>query len=279
MRAGDIVDWLSRVDLNSQGLPEVVWGSLELPVERLVIAWSADVATLAAAARLPGASLVLTRAHPFYAPPVGFDPAIVPSRDGWAGLIGDDIVAAAKREFLGRHELVLVTAPWLWDLGGADKRSLAFAQRLALGDPVGTAGAAVIVDLETASTVFELVELVTEILDIGHTLVVGNVEDTVRRAVIAAGVVTPSDLALALRDPLVDVVIAGEVVEWEGGPYIQDANTVGRELSLIAVGNAVSEGAVSEALGGALERAGIPVPVVFFPTSQAPWAVRKVVTE
>ena len=51
---------------------------------------------------------------------------------------------------------------------------------------------------------------------------------------------TPARLGDALRDQAVDAVIAGEVIEWEGGPYMIDVQGTGRKCALLLIGFANS---------------------------------------
>lgn len=275
--AHDIVAWLAARDGSLHRRPEIVSGDVGAPVDRLVLAWSATAAALAAAAAQPGRSLVIARTHPFYAPPAGFDRAIAPSRDGWQQLIAGDAVAVSKRAYADSHSLVLASAPWLWNLDRAAGRSVALARALGLGTIVAEAGAAVLVQLDAARTVANLAEHAITSLGGEHTLVVGDVDHVAHRAAVVAGIVTPSDLSAALEDGQVDVVIAGEAVEWEAVPYTQDVIDAGRRVSLIVVGNATSENPAAAALADALDRDGIPIPVVPISTPPAAWAVRKVV--
>jgi hypothetical protein len=50
-----------------------------------------------------------------------------------------------------------------------------------------------------------------------------------------------------------DLLIVGEVHEWETAEYIRDARALGNDISLIILGHSVSEGAGNGMAGGLAE--------------------------
>lgn len=79
---------------------------------------------------------------------------------------------------------------------------------------------------------------------------IGDTADPVRRVAIANGLVTPKRMAAMLANAKVDAIVCGEFVEWEAGPYFQDARAAGRRCGLVLTGFAASQ----EPLAGALAR-------------------------
>lgn len=77
---------------------------------------------------------------------------------------------------------------------------------------------------------------------------IGDTAGPVKRVAIANGLVTPKRMAAMLADPDVDAIVCGEVVEWEAGPYFQDARAAGRRCGLILTGFAASQEPLADAL-------------------------------
>ncbi len=76
-----------------------------------------------------------------------------------------------------------------------------------------------------------------------------------------------------LADPMVDAVIGGEVVEWEGGPYFEDVIAAGRNAGLILTGFAMSREPMTHALGTLVREAVAGVEVVELLGDDPVWAV------
>jgi len=270
--AEQVIAWL---DAHGSGQKlHIESGECKVLVDELILAYSANLTVLQAAAS-HGAAMVCTRTNCYYAPPVGFDQAIVPGGLGWDDIIADDPVVQAKRAFVGGHGLVVATASWLWDIGGPSARSSALARAIGLGDVIAD-GPVVIVQASTPMSSADVARSLSLTLGATHCLVVGQVEVAHRIAVVA-GMCSPRDVAQALEDEQVNVVVTGESVEWEAVPFTQDVIYAGRELSLIATGNAISENPGTVALADLLNADDPVVPVTAMSVTPPAWAVRKVV--
>jgi len=244
------------------------------PVDELILAWSANMTVLQAAIDR-GATMVCARTNCYYAPPVGFDQAIVPGELDWEDIVGADPVMRAKREFVQQHGLVVTAAPWLWDIGGPNARSAALARAIELGDVLDD-GPTVTVQPSKQFSTADIVESLCSKLGTTHCLVTGHT-DLAHRIAVVAGMCSPYDVATALVDDQVDVLITGESVEWEAVPYAQDVIQTGRQFSLIAAGNAISENPAAFALARLLNADDPPVRVTAMPVTPPAWVARKVV--
>ena len=71
--------------------------------------------------------------------------------------------------------------------------------------------------------------------------VIGDAGLRVRRAALLHGFLLAPELSRAVEDPAVDLVVCGEPVEWEAGPYFMDLVASGRKIGMIILGNEVSE--------------------------------------
>lgn len=90
-------------------------------------------------------------------------------------------------------------------------------------------------------TLRELAEWVKKCLGINTLRVVGNLEMTCQKVQLWPGFPPPVMQIGSFFEPGVDVVIAGEIHEWETSEYVRDANQLGFPKGLIVSGHAASE--------------------------------------
>ena len=86
-------------------------------------------------------------------------------------------------------------------------------------------------------------------LAISTLRVVGNLEMNCRRVGMLLGAAGGRRQIEVLRREDVDVLVCGEINEWETCEYVRDAVAQGREKALIVLGHAKSEEAGMEWLG------------------------------
>ena len=183
-----------------------------------------------------GANIVIT-AHPtFYAradvptPPAGrgVEPQAVPR----------DPVFSAKNEFITRNHLVVFRLSEHWrqrqpnPLAQGIAAALRWSKYQSAADP-----------LRFEIPKIELGALATSVKTAlrsrGGIRVVGDPRTTVQRVGVLPGT-TPLQATLKML-PNVDVIIAGEVREWESVEYARDKVFSGEKKALILVGRVVSE--------------------------------------
>jgi putative NIF3 family GTP cyclohydrolase 1 type 2 len=90
-------------------------------------------------------------------------------------------------------------------------------------------------------TLRELAEWVKKCLGVGTLRVVGNLEMICQTVQLWPGFPPPSMQIGSFFEPGVDVVIAGEIHEWETSEYVRDATQLGYSKGLIVTGHAASE--------------------------------------
>jgi hypothetical protein len=91
-----------------------------------------------------------------------------------------------------------------------------------------------------AATAEETVDLIRRRLSIrGGLRAVGDRKATIRRVLLHPGPMTPA--IMWQRYSEVDLVVAGEVREWENTFYAADIFTAGEKRALVTVGRVVSE--------------------------------------
>jgi putative NIF3 family GTP cyclohydrolase 1 type 2 len=78
-------------------------------------------------------------------------------------------------------------------------------------------------------------------LGIAIVRMVGNLEDTCQRALLLPGAWGGRAQITQLMDEKPDLLICGEVAEWETSEYIRDARATGLKKSLVVLGHAQSE--------------------------------------
>ena len=78
-------------------------------------------------------------------------------------------------------------------------------------------------------------------LGIAHLRVIGNMEQTCKRIDLLPGVWGGAMQVTTAESQKPDVLIVGELQEWETAEYIRDAQYFGKSTSLIILGHAQSE--------------------------------------
>ena len=176
-----------------------------------------DVLKKAAAANT---NLVLTYEPTFYGRAENASPA--------------DAVVKAKREFIEKNGLVVYRLRDRWQASKGDEMIAALAG--ALGWSKGNSG---IYEIR-AATGADTVAAIRRKLDLsGGLRAVGDRKATIRRVLLHPGSMTPA--VMWKRYSEVDMVIAGEVREWENTLYAADMFTAGEKRVLVTIGRVVSE--------------------------------------
>lgn len=78
-------------------------------------------------------------------------------------------------------------------------------------------------------------------LGIDHLRVVGNLQQTCERVALLPGAWGGQRQVSTAETEKPDVLIVGEVAEWETAEYIRDANLLGKKIALIVLGHSQSE--------------------------------------
>ena len=78
-------------------------------------------------------------------------------------------------------------------------------------------------------------------LGITHVKVIGNLSQSCTRIGLIPGAAGGQAQVSFVENEQPDVLVVGEVHEWETAEYIRDAQTLGSKTSLIILGHSVSE--------------------------------------
>ena len=256
--ASDIVERIKK-NIGVAWKPETVdgvkAGDASTIVKGVVTTSMATMGVLRQAVKV-GANLVITYEPTFYArtdarnPQAGRGGARGATGAGAAAGIGPnqavvappsppDPVFAAKNEFIARNNLVVFRLSDHWRLRQPDPLAQGMGAAFAW-TTYQTAGDPSRYDLPTALTLDTLVSHVkTTLQSRGGIRVVGDPQARMQRIGLLPGT-TAIQAALKIL-PTVDVIIAGEVREWESVEYARDKVFHGEKKGLILVGRVVSE--------------------------------------
>jgi putative NIF3 family GTP cyclohydrolase 1 type 2 len=183
------------------------------------------------------ANLVLTYEPTFYGRADGNTPAAPAPGRGRVGFGSDDPVAKAKREFIEKNGLVVFRLRDHWQARAENDMVTGLAGALGWSKRVKSDD--VLYDIAPA-TAEETVALIRGKLNLRAGLrAVGDRKATVRRVLLHPGSMTPA--IMWQRYSEVDMIVAGEVREWENTLYAADMFAAGEKRALITVGRVVSE--------------------------------------
>jgi putative NIF3 family GTP cyclohydrolase 1 type 2 len=90
-------------------------------------------------------------------------------------------------------------------------------------------------------TLDELVKHAKQKMGIAETKVVGDPAQVCKRIAIMPGAAGGRSQIQVLKNEQPDALLVGEVNEWETAEYVRDARAMGKSLSLVVLGHAVSE--------------------------------------
>ncbi len=149
-----------------------------------------------------------------------------------------DPVFTAKNDFIKKHNLVVFRFSDNWRLRPPDPFAQGLAGALGRAKDAGNAdpGSVSIRETSLESLVMHLKK---SLQSRGGMRVVGHPDLRVRKVGVLPGS-TPIQASLQML-PNVDVIVAGEVREWESVEYVLDTIDLGGKKALILVGRIVSE--------------------------------------
>lgn len=226
-------------------------GDPSRPVSGVVTTFLATMEVIERAAAL-GANLIITHEPTFYT-----------HRDDTAWLAGD-AVYAAKARLLAEHDMAVWRFHDHWHAHQPDGiftgvlAALGWEEHLVQPDPWASSpearerlealGMGWAIDPSRsllcaipAVTLAELAEQLKARLGISALRVSGPDDLPCRRVALLPGSPPGQIQMLALGRDDVDVLVTGEINEWEACEYVRDANRSGRPRGLIVLGHAVSE--------------------------------------
>ncbi len=183
-------------------------------------------------------NLILTYEPTYYSRADGQAPAAAAGRGAGGGFGADDPVIKAKREFIEKNGLVVFRLRDHWQ---ARKES---DMVTGLANALGWSAHRVKSDDSLyeipPATAEATVALIRSKLNLRAGLrAVGDRTANVRRVLLFPGSMTPA--TMWQRYPDVDMIVAGEVREWENTHYAADMFSAGEKRALVTTGRVVSE--------------------------------------
>jgi len=214
-------------------------GNPETPVRGVATTAMATMEVLKSASK-GGLNMIVTYEPTFFGRQDG--PASAPSLGGRgrgpAGVSASDPVYTAKKEFIEKNGLVVWRLRDHWqarkenDLTTGLAESLDWTRYRVSGDNG-------IYDIP-AATLEETVALIRRKLKLhGGLRAVGDRRARVRRVMLHPGLMAVS--TMLERFSRTDLIVAGEVREWECVHYAADINTSGEKRSLVTIGRVAAE--------------------------------------
>ncbi|MEP6717285.1 MAG: hypothetical protein ABJC09_17060 [Terriglobia bacterium] len=192
-----------------------------------------------------GTNLILTYEPTFYGRQDGAAPPPAAggqngrgSGRGFGGVAADDPVYIAKKEFIEKNGLVVFRLRDHWQARKENEMTTGLAE--SLGWSKYRIKPDDIIYGIPAATTEDTVALIRKKLNLrGGLRAVGDRKALVRRVMLYPGVMTPT--LMWQRYTETDLLIAGEVREWENTFYAADIATAGQKRGLVTIGRVASE--------------------------------------
>jgi putative NIF3 family GTP cyclohydrolase 1 type 2 len=179
-----------------------------------------------------------------------------------------DPVYAGKNAFIDAHALAIFRLNEHWNRRKPDPRAVGLAAamgwtRYAVGDDA--------LRYELPPTRLDTLarQLKTSLGERGGVRAVGKPATMVRRIGLLPGL-TSIAAAVAMM-PTVDVLVAGEVEEWETATYVQDVAFAGLDKGFVSIGRVVNEAQGMQVCAEWLKTLVPEVPVRFIPAGDPYW--------
>jgi len=157
---------------------------------------------------------------------------------GFGGVAADDPVYRAKKEFIEKNGMVVFRLRDHWQARKENPMTVGLADSLGW-IKYRVKGQDALYD-KPAATAEDTVAHIRKSLNLrGGLRAVGDRKAQVRRVLLHPGVMTPATMWQRYSET--DLIIAGEVREWENTHYAADIYTIGEKRGLVTVGRVVSE--------------------------------------
>jgi len=236
-----------------------------MPVTGVAVSFAPSVEVLLKA-KAQGCNVVLADAHPYFSYDTKWS-----NLPGVMSTVTASPVVARKRALIEAEGMAVLRLRSAWRAKYPDAAAAALATALGFSVLPGSAGREFVI-ASCGGVVGDHFARVQERLGVTAPRLLGLARQPARHIAITTGLLPPSNLRKVLDDPRVDTVIAGEVVEWEAGPYMQDAISSGRRASLILTGYAASLEPAAAAVTSWASKALSDLLVVHIPGGSPIWA-------
>jgi putative NIF3 family GTP cyclohydrolase 1 type 2 len=252
-------------------------GKPETAVTGIVATYAATVDVMKRAVA-SGKNTIICREMPFFSHgerlPTAYRNAPAPSKD----VIDKDPVCRFKQEFISQNNLLIIRFVDNWDarITNGQLRGLARAlswDQFSTNKNSEYAASTAFYQLPQTS-LGALARNISEKLKIHGARVIGDSKSIVHKVALTYGLLLVPDAERILRVPETDVVVAGDAVEWEAGPYFQDLVSAGKAKGLVLVGSEASEEPGCGEMAAWLKTFVTEVPVEWIPAGEPFWTLR-----
>jgi putative NIF3 family GTP cyclohydrolase 1 type 2 len=191
-----------------------------------------------------GSNLVMTYEPTFYGRQDGPSSSPPPAAGGrgggrgFGGVSAEDPVYKGKKEFIEKNGLVVFRLHDHWQIRKEGEMATGLAEALGWGrnrikpDDV-------LYEIPPAAAEDVVGQIRKKLSLRGGLRAVGDRKATVRKVMLCPGVMTPSTIWQRYAE--VDLIIAGEVREWENTYFAADLFSAGEKHGLVTIGRVVSE--------------------------------------
>ena len=202
-------------------------GNPDQPVKGIVTTMFATDYVIATAARL-GANFIIAHEPTFY------------NHTDETDWLGDDPVLKYKKDLLAQHNMVVWRFHDTWHAHRPD--GILMGVLSALGwDSYYDQANPVRVKLPAVQSLGTVAELMKSKLGVSKVRMIGDLAQDCQSIVVAPGAAGGRAQISLLEKYKPDLLIVGELNEWETCEYIRDARYQGMKVSLIVLGHSVSE--------------------------------------
>src|SRR5947208_7454761 len=184
------------------------------------------------------ANLVLPYEPTFYGRADGRAPAVSGGGRGPGGVAADDPVVKAKREFIEKNGLIVFRLRDHWqarkenDMVTGLAGALGWSTRRVKNDDA-------VYEIPPATAEASVAWIRGKLNLRAGLRAVGDRKATIRRVLLFPGSMTPATMWQRYAE--VDLIVAGEVREWENTLYAADMFTAGEKRALVTIGRVASE--------------------------------------
>jgi hypothetical protein len=231
--------WMFGTDICEAGKPNAI-------VTGIATSFTATFEVLRRAAAA-GHNLIITRERPFWS----HENTVMEHSGGSVGPLRSDLMKdplfQRKSEFIANNNLVVWRVQENWDARPVDGQLEGLAKALGWEKHYKPKAGATAwsrannMFMPPPATLLELVLAMKTRLKCVAPRVIGDASLRVSGAALLHGFLQVPELSATLRDPGIDLIVCGEPVEWEAGPYFMDVAAAGRKIGMIILGNQVSE--------------------------------------
>jgi putative NIF3 family GTP cyclohydrolase 1 type 2 len=271
------VPWQSqRSDGFSDG---ILFGSPGASVTGIATTWTPTLDVLRKAVSL-GKNVIICREAPSYSrgerAPLFWRNGPAPSKE----LLENDAVWRAKQEFISKNNLVIIRFADNWDARKTDSQLRGLSRALgwdsfhvSMGSGDDAYDSRNVYFRLPTSSLSGLGESIKKKLNVNGVRVIGQPEARVSKVALTHGLLLVADAERILLEPDLDVVVTGDAVEWEAGPYFQDLVIAGKAKGLILLGDEASEEPGSREMAEWLKGFITEIPIEWMPAGEPFWTV------